>query len=101
MKPVKVNPIEGVLQFLGSGMAGPKEWITDKVGDITVDTSLPSDTYIWETGIERLSIEGKWVIVEQYPNKKKAQEGHSKWVILMKENPGFPLKDIDMWSLDT
>ena len=100
MKPVRVSPLEGFLQFMSSGMEGPEEQLTDKIGDITIDTSLPSDTHIWETGIKRLSIEGEWVIVEQYPNKEEALVGQKKWTQLMTENPDFPLKDIDLWNLN-
>jgi len=54
---------------------------------------------LWETGIERLSIEGNWVIVEQYEDRDHAVAGHKKWVGLMTEYPDFPLKDIDSWGL--
>ncbi len=44
-------------------------------------------------------IEGKWVIVEQYEGREHAEKGHDKWVKMMTEDPDFPLKDIDQWSL--
>ena len=103
METKRVNPLEGVGNFLGAlanGGWGPLEQITDHVGDIVVDSSLPPDTMLWETGVKRPKIEGKWVIVEQYEDKPHAEEGHKKWVELMKEYPDFPLKDIDQWSLD-
>ena len=77
MEPIRVSPLEGIFNFLGalaSGVTGPKEQITERLEDIIVDTSLPSDTYIWETGVKRKNIEGEWVIVEQYPDKNHAQE---------------------------
>ena len=101
MKPVRVSPLEGFLQFMSSGMEGPEEQLTDKIGDITIDTSLPSDTHIWETGIKRLSIEGEWVIVEQYETEEAARIGHKKWVELMTAMPHALIKDIDQWSLDS
>lgn len=103
MKPVRVSPMEGVLNFLATGLTGPLEQITNKLHNDTViiDTCLPTDTHIWETGIERINIEGKWIIVEQYEDKKKAEIGHGKWVNLLTEYPDYPLKDIDSWSLDS
>lgn len=102
MEPVRVAPLTGVMNFFASGMQGPHEQITTKVSDtIIVDTSLPSDTNIWETGIKRTEVEGKWVIVEQYPDKKHAEVGHKRWSKQMAEFPDYPLKDIDMWSLDS
>lgn len=100
MKPVRVTPMEGFLSFLSSGLRGPTEQITTELQDITVDTSFPSDARIWETGIKRLKQEGKWVIVEQYPDKEAATLGHQKWVKLMKKMPDFPLRDIDFWDLE-
>ena len=100
METNKVDPFTGALNFLAKGMQGPLEQITDRVVDITIDSCLASDTRLWETGIKRPSIEGKWVIVEQYKDKPHAEEGHKKWVKLMKESPDFPLEDIDQWSLD-
>ena len=102
MKPIRVDPLTGVLSYLKSLTSGnpyPDEQITDNVSDsITVDTSLPKDTMIWETGIKRLNIEGKWVIVEQYEDRGHAEKGHQTWVKLMTKKPDYPLKDIDMWG---
>ena len=100
MEPIRVEPITGLLQFLSSGMQGPLEHWTEKLPDIVVDTCLPSDTNIWETGIERRKIEGEWVIVEQYPDEEAAKVGHLKWIKTMEEYPDFLLKDIDSWSLN-
>jgi len=102
MEPKRVSPMEGALNFLGAmaeGTLPPKERFNTEVGcRIVVDTCLPGDTRIWETGIER---DGEpWVIVEQYPDKDAAVKGHNHWVKLMTEEPDFPLKDIDMWSLN-
>ena len=101
MEPVRVNPIEGVLNFFStlSDFDNGREMFTDKIGDTTVDTNCTPDTGLWETGIERLSIEGNWVIVEQYEDRDHAVAGHKKWVGLMTEYPDFPLKDIDSWGL--
>ncbi len=102
METKKVSPMEGALSFLASGMRGPHDQITTKVsGTMTVDSALPADTNIWETGINRNEIEGKRVIVEQYEDKKRAEAGHKRWSELMEEYPDYPLKDIDMWSLDS
>ena len=104
MKPIRVDPFTGALNFLSilaSGNSGPLGQITTELEGITVDTSLPQDTGKWETGINRLKVEGKWVIVEQYTDKKEAEQGHKNWVNLMTEYPDYPLKDIDLWSLDT
>lgn len=102
MKPVRVDPITGISNFLSTmcfGNIHPEKQITEKLQDITVDTRLAPDTGIWETGIKRTKIEGKWVIVEQYKNENAAQKGHKKWVKLMTEHPDSPIKDIDIWSL--
>ncbi len=107
MKPVKVSPLEGALNFLetlASGNPYPdKETVTKTKlheNTVTVDTCLPKDTGVWETGIKRTKVEGKWVIVEQYPDETAAQMGHKKWVEQLTEFPDYPLKDIDMWSLE-
>ena len=104
MEPQRVEPLVGALNFfsvLPSMLMGqtPELLGRDTIGDITIDTCVAMDTDIPETGIERLNIEGKWIIVEQYKNKEEAIKGHDKWVKLMTEYPDFPLKDIDMWSL--
>ncbi len=104
MKPQRFdNPFEGLGSFLGAlalGYTGPLEQITDKLDNITIDTSFPPDTNLWETGIERALLEGIWVIVEQYPDKEHAVEGHKKWVKLMSEYPDFPIKDINQWNFE-
>lgn len=100
----RVSPLTGVTNLLAAFTLDnpyPDKMIRDEIGDITVDTSLPKDTNIWETGIERRSIEDKWVIVEQYKNEKDAEQGHKSWVARLKANPGMKLKDIDQWSLWT
>jgi len=102
MEPIRVDPLTGVMNYLSTLAAGnpyPDQQITSKLEDITVDTSLPKDIMIWETGIKRLNIEGKWVIVEQYPDEEAAKVGHENWVRIMQEYPDYPLKDIDIWSL--
>jgi len=68
-----------------------KKAYTTKIGNITIDTVKPSDTLVWETGIRK---RGKWTIVEQYPNKAKAEIGHYKWVESIRTDPKMPLTDI-------
>uniref|UniRef100_A0A6M3J298 Uncharacterized protein n=1 Tax=viral metagenome TaxID=1070528 RepID=A0A6M3J298_9ZZZZ len=95
-----VSPLEGALDFFRTmSLADRSEAITDKIGDITIDTCVPSDTNIWETGIKRESVEGKWVIVSQYETEEEAKKGHKGWVRLMREKPTCKLIDIDMWNL--
>lgn len=66
--------------------------LTTEFDGITVDTVKPTDTGIWETGIE---ISGnKWVIVEQYDGADQAKVGHEIWVETMKNDPNKKLKDI-------
>lgn len=64
---------------------------------ICIDTAAVSDSdQPYETGIQHPGYnDGDWVIVELYPNKKAAQEGHNKWVQIMTapELPEF-LKDV-------
>lgn len=55
MKPKRTDPFTGATRFLetlGSG-AYPGKRITTKLEDIIIDTCLPKDTLIWETGIKR------------------------------------------------
>ena len=105
MKAVRKDPITGLLTYLSAlaqssleGTPFSSGQITTEVGNITIDTCLPRDTNIWETGIERPDIEGKWVIVEQYPDEEAAQQGHEKWTKLMTKLPNYPLRDIDQWG---
>ena len=113
MEPKRVDPITGVLQFMSalreSILDSEKAFqenrataTTTKLHNDTViiDTCYPLDTRIYETGIKREKMEGKWVIVEQYENKAMAEKGHQKWVNILTEYPDYPLKDIDMWNLD-
>ncbi len=112
MDPQRVDPITGFFNFLDT----LKECSLDPKGayeknratstntklhnsTITVDTCYTADTKLYETGIRRVDIEGKWVIVEQYPNANEAEKGHAKWVKILTEYPDYPLKDIDQWSL--
>ena len=103
-----INPMGGVLatlgmmkgQAIGKDVSGRDTAMTDEIGNIIVDTCVPSDTNVWETGIKRESVEGKWVIVSQYILDEEAKEGHKRWVELMKREPACKLKDIDMWNLN-
>lgn len=106
-KITSVDPIEGALDFFstmcssmlmgGQGKAGNK--FTAEVKGIIIDTCKPLDTKIWETGILRPVLEGKWVIVSQYHSEAEAQQGHQEWLAYMTEHPDAPLKDIDCWNL--
>jgi len=102
MEPKRVSPMEGAQNYLSAmanGTFSSKERFNTEVEcRIVVDTCLPGDTKIWETGIKR---DGEpWIIVEQYPNKNTASKGHNHWVKLMTEEPDYPLQDINIWSLD-
>lgn len=57
----------------------------DKKTGLTVDTCKVYDsTQPYETGIQHPSYNnGRWVIVEQYQNKKSAGDGHKRWVGIM------------------
>jgi len=53
-----------------------------KVNGAIIDTAAVNDSsQPYETGIMHPSYNSNnWIIVELYPNKKKAQEGHQRWV---------------------
>lgn len=109
-KITDVEPLSGAMNFMSAlassiGKMGKfdnvrGEALTDRFNSITVDTCCPADTSIWETGVEREKIEGKWIIVSQYHSEEEAKAGHVKWVAFMKENPDCELKDIDQWNLN-
>ena len=97
----KISVIEGVLSTL-QAIEEPefREFSkNDVIGDITIDTVKAFDIGMFETGIKRMSIEGKWIIVEQYKDRKEAQKGHNKWVELMRKNSKVELKDINLWNI--
>lgn len=106
-KVTSIHPLVGALSFmeslkdsmLGKDVSGRATSLTDELGDITIDTCLPSNTGVWETGIKRDSIEGKWIIVSQYESDEEATREHKKWVELMKQEPTCDLKDINNWNL--
>ena len=58
----------------------------DVIGDYTIDTSDTVDqgyeTAMWKDN-------GDIIIVERYPNKMRAEIGHSKWCEFAKTNPKF------------
>lgn len=58
----------------------------DIIGDYTIDTCDTVDqgyeTAIWKG-------DGDIIIVERYPNKMRAEVGHSKWCEFAKTNPKF------------
>lgn len=105
MDPKKeVHPIMGVLKMI-SALAEGRQPISigreELPNGTIISTILAGDTQIHETGILRPSIEGKWVIIEQYPDEWMATVGHKKWIGIMTEFPDFPLKDIDMWNINS
>ena len=95
----RINFIEGLANTLGA-MANGNPYRDDvfksNVGDIIIDTCVAYDTKEWETGIKK----GKWIVVQQYKNRKLAEKGHNKWVKKMTGNPNLPLEDIDLWGLN-
>lgn len=58
----------------------------DVIGDYTIDTCDTADqgyeTAMWKD-------DGDIIIVERYPNKMRAEIGHSKWCEFAKTNPKF------------
>ena len=58
----------------------------DIIGDYTIDTCDTMDqgyeTAMWKDN-------GDIIIVERYPNKMRAEIGHSKWCEFAKTNPKF------------
>lgn len=58
----------------------------DIIGDYTIDTCDTVDqgyeTAMWKDN-------GDIIIVERYPNKMRAEVGHSKWCEFAKTNPKF------------
>lgn len=58
----------------------------DVIGDYTIDTCDTIDqgyeTAMWKDN-------GDIIIVERYPNKMRAEIGHSKWCEFAKTNPKF------------
>ena len=58
----------------------------DVIGDYTIDTCDTMDqgyeTAMWKD-------DGDIIIVERYPNKMRAEIGHSKWCEFAKTNPKF------------
>lgn len=65
-------------------------------GDLVVDTCAVTDsTQPYETAVQHPRYNGgKWVIVELYPTKEEAQEGHNRWVATMTTNPPATLRDV-------
>ena len=113
MKPKRVDLLTGLFNHLGvieeaslhpeAEKARRAAALNDELhgGLVEVDTVFVNDTGYHETGIRREKVEGKWVIVEQYPDKSAAALGHEKWVKILTEYPDFPLEDIDLWSLNS
>ena len=103
MEPKRVAPLVGIFNFAqalvnnNGNISAGETALTTELTTHTVDTCFAYDSGLWETGI--LPRGEKWIIVEQYPDEEHARVGHAKWVKLLTEAPDFPLKDIDMWSL--
>ena len=106
----KIGVLQGALSTLkamadiklGKEIEERKSAITDKVGEITIDTCIGFDTGIWETGINK---DGQWYIVEQYGEEEYGDEkeevarvGHAKWVNAIKSNPDMELPNINVWE---
>ncbi len=94
MKPKRVDPITGVMNFMKSMASGmqPQKIARDELADgVVIDTCTPADTMIPETGILRPSInDGRYIIAEQYSDVEMAKVGHSKWVKMITEYPDLP-----------
>lgn len=56
-----------------------------KQGEYEIDTCFANDTNLFETAIKKN--DGGWIVVEEYEDKKTAQEGHFKWVEFTKSKP--------------
>lgn len=69
-----------------------KDALTTELATHLIDTCDCADTRKWETGIQPK--DKKWVIVEQYKNKKDAIKGHQKWVDNIRLNPNIKLEDV-------
>jgi hypothetical protein len=103
MEAQRVDALTGMHNFLVSmpeTLSGQhrKDALTTTIKGYWIDTCCAVDTRKWETAVEP---DGEtMLIVEQYPNKKSAETGHAKWVQLLTDQPGFPLKDIDLWGIN-
>ncbi len=101
-KITSVSPLEGALQFLRAFASEEEQdkehnLFHNEFNNIIVDTCIPTDTDVWETGIQRRGT--LWVIVSQYENREEAEEGHKGWVKLLTKDPEAELKEIDMWNI--
>jgi hypothetical protein len=101
-----INPIKGALLTIQAQadliLGKPREWRNDffrlETEEFIVDTCVPFDTNMWETGISQDN-EASWTIVEQYKDKEEAEIGHAKWCELLKADPQKELEDINLWDL--
>lgn len=64
----------------------------DTVGDYTIDTCYTIDQG-WETAVWKG--DGDIVIVDRYPSKESAREGHEDWCATCLSNP------TTVWSVQT
>ena len=93
-------PMTGLVDFakaLAQGEMSKNNINTVLESDIIIDTCVPSDTGIWETGVKRKG--EAWIIVSQYHNDSDAISGHQHWVEALTENPSLELEDINLWNL--
>lgn len=97
-----VNPIKNLFNSLDmlttQNMDHRDDAFNDVVDGTIIDTVCPPDTKRWETGISKRS--GNWAIVEQYPNRDAASEGHSVWVEAIRKDPDTKLIDIFYKDVD-
>ena len=66
-------------------------------GELTISTCSVNDVegFNYETGIKHPRYkDNRWVIVEQYETKERAQKGHNKWVKKMTLKLPHQLKDV-------
>jgi len=65
-----------------------KTALIEKTEKYIVDTAKVADTGLWETGIKHQDYNaGKWIIVDEYKNKKDAKIGHKEWIKEVKKEP--------------
>jgi len=67
------------------------EQMTDKVGNITIDTVNTLD-HGWETAIDKG--DGNWILVQRYVDAGAAKLGHLTWIDVIAENPNMELENV-------
>ena len=67
-----------------------------KCDQFIVDTSIVSDTGLFETGIKDIRYYTDWIIVCEYLDEEEAREGHTAWVeALGNDYPPVMIRDIN------